>query len=85
VFEHGVKMFGLLDHVVIIYLAAFFGERFTSCPGVRSSILSKKQNFIRHFFSLFNLNGLNGAKKILLLIIANGYKKDRINLFRACQ
>ena len=52
VFQHGVKMFGLFDHVIIIYLAAFFGKCFTSCPGVRSSILSEKQNFVRHFFLL---------------------------------
>jgi hypothetical protein len=43
-------MFGLFDHVIIIYLAAFFGKSFTSCPGVRSSIFSEKQNFIGHFF-----------------------------------
>jgi len=52
VFQHGVKMPGLFDHVIIIYPAAFFGKSFTSCPGVRSSIFSEKQNFVRHFFSL---------------------------------
>ena len=52
VFQHGVKMFGLFDHVIIIYLAAFFGKCFTSCPGKRSSILSEKQNFVRHLFLL---------------------------------
>ena len=52
VFQHGVKMFGLFDHVIIIYLAAFFGKCFTSCPGERSSILSEKHNFVRHFFLL---------------------------------
>jgi hypothetical protein len=50
VFQHGVQMPGLFNHVIIFDLAAFFGKRFTSCPGVRSSILSKKQNFIRHIF-----------------------------------
>lgn len=50
VFQHGVKMFGLFGHVTIIYLAAFFGKSFTSCPGIRSSIFSEKQNFVGHFF-----------------------------------
>jgi len=52
VFQHGVKMFGIFDHVIIVNYAAFFGKSFTSCPGVRSSILSEKQNLVGHFFSL---------------------------------
>ena len=52
VFQHGVKMFGFFDHVIIIYLAAFFGKSFTSCPGVRSGIFSEKQNLVGHFFLL---------------------------------
>jgi hypothetical protein len=55
VFQHGVKMFGIFDHVIIVYLAAFFGKRFTSGPGIRSGILSEKQDFIRHFFLLVRL------------------------------
>jgi hypothetical protein len=53
VFQHGVQVFGLFDHIIIINLAAFFGKSFTSCPGIRSSILSEKQNFGGHFFLLF--------------------------------
>jgi len=50
VLQHGVKIFGLFDHIIIGYLAAFFGKCFTSCPGVWSSILSENQNFVGHFF-----------------------------------
>jgi len=51
-FQHGVEGFGFFDHVIIVYLAAFFGKSFTSCPGVWSSIFSEKQNFVGHFFLL---------------------------------
>ena len=68
VLQHGVKMFGLFDHIIIGYLAAFFGKCFTSCPGVRSSILSENQNFVGHFFPLV---GLNDAGCITGLIIYN--------------
>ncbi len=57
VFQHGVKMFGIFDHIIIVYLVAFFGKRFTSGPGIRSGILSEKQDFIRHFFLLVRLIG----------------------------
>jgi hypothetical protein len=63
--QHGVYMFWFFNHIIILHLPTLFGKRFTSGPGVRSSILSKKQNFIRHFFSLFNLNGLDGVKNVI--------------------
>jgi hypothetical protein len=68
VFQHGVKMLGLFDHVIIGYLATFFGKCFTSCPGVWSSILSEKQNFIGHFFSLV---GMDYAGCITVSIVYN--------------
>jgi len=68
VFQHGVKMLGLFDHVIIIYLAAFFGKSFTSCPGVRSSIFSEKQNFVGHFFSSV---GVDDAGCIKVSIVYN--------------
>jgi hypothetical protein len=52
VLQHCVKVFGLFDHIIIVNLAAFFGKSFTSCPGIRSSIFSEKQNFIGHIFLL---------------------------------
>ena len=71
VLQHGVKMPGFFDHVIIGYLAAFFGKCFTSCPGVGSGILSEKQNFIGHFFPLV---GMGGAGCIGASIVYN-YKK----------
>ena len=84
VFQHGVKMLGLFDHVIIDYLAAFFGKCFTSCPGVWSSILSEKQNFFGHFPPwLAWITSV--ALQFQLYIITKIYKKDRISRPGKCQ
>ena len=84
VFQHGVHMPGFFNHVIIFDLAAFFGKRFTSCPGVGSSILAENLNFLRHFFLRFNL----GGSEIFINIFTNDckeLKKDCISLCGACQ
>jgi hypothetical protein len=61
-------MFRFVDHVKIIYTAAFFGKCFTSCTGIRSGVLAEKQNFDRHFSFLGHLVG---DSDIGILIINN--------------
>ena len=82
--QHGVEMLGLFDDVIIVHLAAFFGKCFTSCPGVRSSILSEKQNFVGHF-SPWAAWLPPAALQFQLYIITKIYKNDRINRPGKCQ
>ena len=47
--QHGFKMPCLFDHIKVIYPTAVFGKCCTSCPGIRSGILTEDQDLIRHF------------------------------------
>ena len=49
VLQHGFKMPGFFYHVKIVYLTAFFGICFTSCPGMGSNVFSKNKDVFRHF------------------------------------
>jgi hypothetical protein len=47
IFQHGIQSFRMPDHIDVLHLT-FFLKGFTSRYGVRSSILSINQGFVRH-------------------------------------
>jgi hypothetical protein len=67
-FQHDVDMFGFFNNVVVLDLSTLFGKSFTSCPGVGSSILSEKQNFVGHS-SLLGWPGVAGRTLMVELAI----------------
>ena len=66
--EHGIEFIGFGDDVDIFDLLATLGIGFTSCPGVGSSILSEKQNFVGHS-SLLGWPGVAGRTLMVELAI----------------
>lgn len=83
-------MIRLFDNVEILKLSAFLGKRFTSCPGIGSSILSVDQGVVRHLLPplvakdlttiIFQVNILELTKIWILINIRIFYGERRARI-----